>query len=416
MKILYDNLVKSATINSLTENPEYAFTALKDSRLSRVARTVDDANQAIDFDLGSIKDAEYCAITKHNISESATVKLQAFENNPLVDSRVLEYKFEDNVLDTSGNGNDGTPTDITYAAGVFGQAAVFNGTSSRIVYDFVDITYPVTTICFWFKMSSSAQQCMFDTRLTSGDGGEGYYNTAPLWKIDNLSGLRKISDYADGNWHFASIELLNIALKKLSIGASFASTFRITASIDEFRIHNRVLTQEEITGYYETNAPYPDYEIDMEFQGDWILSNFSESYRYWRLAIDDDNSDGYIQLGYAFLGTSLTMPGMNRSVIIPQKSNSVATKSMSGQLYGDRRLKYKSAEISCEAVTETERQEIRTFFDYVDVTLPFVLMIWEDDLNVEPPIYCSLTDELSWNKLDINGLLWSLSFKFEECF
>jgi len=245
MKILYDNLVNSATINILTENPEYAFTALKDSRLSRVARTVDDAGQYIDFTFSSAVKVDYFALTAHNISDTATVVLY-------------------------GNSSD-------------------------------DFTTPDFT-----------QALTVDT---------------------------------------------------------------------------------------------------------WIIGGFTEQeYQYWRVTIDDNNSDGYIQVGYVFLGTSLTMPGMNRSVIIPQKSNSVATKSMSGQLYGDRRLKYKAAEISCEAVTETERQKIRTFFDYVDVTIPFVLMIWEDDLDVEPPIYCSLTDELSWNKLDINGLLWSLSFKFEECF
>jgi len=44
---------------------------------------------------------------------------------------VSEYKFENNVLDTVGV-NNGTPTAITYEAGLVGQTGVFNGTSSFV--------------------------------------------------------------------------------------------------------------------------------------------------------------------------------------------------------------------------------------------------------------------------------------------
>jgi hypothetical protein len=44
------------------------------------------------------------------------------------------YAFEGNALDTSGNGNDGTATSVTYVAGKVGaQAAQFNGTSSYVL-------------------------------------------------------------------------------------------------------------------------------------------------------------------------------------------------------------------------------------------------------------------------------------------
>ena len=103
-------------------------------------------------------------------------------------------------------------------------------------------------------------------------------------------------------------------------------------------------------------------------------------------------------------------------MIIPNKSNSLAQKSTSGQLYGDRRLNYKSATVNFSGITETERQLIKTFWNTVDVVQPFILLIWEDDLDVEEPIYCSLTKELEWNKADVFGLLWTLSLEFEEVF
>jgi hypothetical protein len=248
MKILYNNLVNSATITSTTENPDYLFsTALVDSRLSRVGRTIDVTSQDVKFSFSSAVDVTYIAMTAYNLTSSATVKLQA--------------------------------------------------------------------------------------------------NTSDSWTT-------------------------------------------------------------------------PAYELTLTQFDTWCVGTFTkQTYRYWRLTIDDStNTDGYIEIGYVFLGEALTMPGMNRAMIIPQKTNSVSSKSISGQLYGDKRLNYKSAEIKCDVIEETERQLIKTFFDYVDVITPFVLLIWEDDLDVEEPIYCNLTEELSWNKLDINGLLWSLSMKFEECF
>ena len=44
---------------------------------------------------------------------------------------ISEYKFENNTLDTVGS-NNGTATAITYQAGLVGQTAVLNGTSSRV--------------------------------------------------------------------------------------------------------------------------------------------------------------------------------------------------------------------------------------------------------------------------------------------
>lgn len=248
MKILYDNHIFNATIDALTENQDYAFTtALIDTRLSKVGRTVDDSAQTIVFSFDAAVDVDYFLILNHNITLGATVKIQAHDSDSW-----------------------GSPS--------------------------VDETLTV---------------------------------------------------------------------------------------------------------------------------GDYIIIEFDEtqSYQYWRLYIDDaSNPDEYIQIAYCYLGEALDMPGMNRGMIIPRKSNSVSTKSMSGQLYGDVRLKYKAAEITFNNVDETERQAINDFFDTVDVIRPFVLLIWEDDLDVEPPIYCSLTKELEWNKLDIIGLLWSLVLSFEECF
>ena len=53
---------------------------------------------------------------------------------------VSYYNFNNNVDDSKGS-NDGTPTDITYVTGKSGQAADFNGSSSR-----VNLGVPITTV------------------------------------------------------------------------------------------------------------------------------------------------------------------------------------------------------------------------------------------------------------------------------
>lgn len=247
MIILYDNKVQDATISATVENPDYPFSAgLKDTRLSRIGRTIDTEDQAILFEFKADITSEYAVILKHNFTSSATVKLQA--------------------------------------------------------------------------------------------------NTSDDWTTPPL--------------------------------------------------------EEDFTAY-----------------GDSLVCKITGEYAFWRIFIDDPTSTATgLEIGYVFLGEALKMPGFNRGVIMPNKSNSISQKSTSGQLYGDRRLNYKSADVVFSGVTETERQEIKAFWNTVDVVQPFILMIWEDDLDVEEPIYCSLAKELEWNKLDIFGLLWSLNLSFEEVF
>jgi hypothetical protein len=50
----------------------------------------------------------------------------------LSDGLVGYYQFENNANDSSNSHNDGTSTNVTFGAGVIGNAAYFNGTNSLI--------------------------------------------------------------------------------------------------------------------------------------------------------------------------------------------------------------------------------------------------------------------------------------------
>jgi len=249
MKILYDNHVTDATITSYSENPDYDFdTALNDTRLSRVGRTVDDATQWIKLAFAAAVDVDYIMILAHNISSGATIKVQA--------------------------------------------------------------------------------------------------NATDVWTS-------------------------------------------------------------------------PSIDTAMTYNADYIYHAFSttESYKYWRFYVDDgSNTDGYIQNALIFLGPSLDMPGFNPDVIIPRKSNSEGSKSIGGQLYGDKKLQYKAATFKFPVVTDAEKKEIETFWEEVDLIIPFILLIWENNLDIEAPIYCNLTEEIEIVKDPNNGVLWTFPLSMEQCF
>ena len=157
----------------------------------------------------------------------------------------------------------------------------------------------------------------------------------------------------------------------------------------------------------------------------WAVAAFSatKTYQYWRITIADAaNPDTFIKIGYVFLGTVLTMPGMDISGIsIPKNSTSLAQESYAGQTYGDTRLKYRTASFNFSGVSTTDKVNLESFFYTVDIITPFILLVWENDLTIQSPIYCRLTDAnfagQNWQKEDSNGgYLWTIPMDIKEVF
>ena len=61
---------------------------------------------------------------------------------------VATYQFNNATTSIPSNTYPGTPSSITYAAGKFGNAAVFNGTSSRIQVG-LNIGVTQVSLSFW---------------------------------------------------------------------------------------------------------------------------------------------------------------------------------------------------------------------------------------------------------------------------
>jgi len=184
------------------------------------------------------------------------------------------YRLDGNALDESGNFN-GTPTSVTYGAGRFGQAGVFNGTSS-----YTDIPYSLTldksncAVSLWFKTSTSGFRTLFsllkEMYLTANMNASGGINAG-----DGIATISTPLTYIDGNWHhiivgkFAGILRVYIdgvlvisdtVTRACSTTAYYSSIggYRsvgaweqfFNGSIDQVRIFNRALTASEVQTLY----------------------------------------------------------------------------------------------------------------------------------------------------------------------
>ena len=149
----------------------------------------------------------------------------------------------------------------------------------------------------------------------------------------------------------------------------------------------------------------------------WTSQTTSIGFKYWRLTVDDPaNPDTYIQIADVFLGLGLTMPGMELGQKLGKRSNAVAKKSDSGQLFGLKKIRPTMAEFNFMEVTDANKVLVETFIDYVDLTECFYLLVWENSLDVQPPVYVSLVEIPEIERSTNYGLLWNFSMKCEECF
>jgi len=201
-------------------------------------------------------------------------------------------------------------------------------------------------------------------------------------------------------------------------GSDNGSSYTTIGTVAPIRVSNYL---EDENGDYlvdETGALCVTYDypsllaVDNDLRA---LSFTMTGYKYYRISITDTtNADGYLEIGKIFLGESLELPQMMPEMEIPTTTTSDTSSSLSGQRYGDRRAQLKTASIKCPSIDNDNRSNINMWFNTVDIIDPFWLIVWEDDLWAEYPIYCALTKGLQWKKLT-TGQDWSLEFEFLEC-
>jgi hypothetical protein len=91
--------------------------------------------------------------------------------NTELSSLISKYKFEDNANDSYGN-NNGTASNLSYVSGKFGNAADFNGTSSKILYPqaapFND-SNTILAISVWVKLDAASDEFVVMSASSTSD-------------------------------------------------------------------------------------------------------------------------------------------------------------------------------------------------------------------------------------------------------
>ena len=202
------------------------------------------------------------------------------------------------VVDSSGNSNDATPTNVTFGAdGKFSTAASFNGTSSSISLPNAIIQSRTTlSIQAWFQTATSG--IILGYQNTAAPSSAGDY--VPIFYIDSNGYLR--SEFWNGSvspitstvkvdddkWHqvviaaagnmqtvyldgkaigtlSGTIQQLNMTYSQLGNGKNqywpSAGNTYFTGEIDEVGIWNRALSASEVLELYRRGANRIEYQI-----------------------------------------------------------------------------------------------------------------------------------------------------------
>ncbi len=89
---------------------------------------------------------------------------------------IAHYKLNGDVLDASGNGHHGTPTDVSFVAGKIRQAASFNGSTSRVQLPASNAimlaSFPWTILVWWTnRQSTPSSERMIQFHRGASAGG-----------------------------------------------------------------------------------------------------------------------------------------------------------------------------------------------------------------------------------------------------
>lgn len=209
---------------------------------------------------------------------------------------------------------------------------------------------------------------------------------------------------------------LSVEEQYYTIDAGVGNT--ITADCAAIAAHNLSETATIKIMAHDTNSwGSPDLEETFTWREGNMMAFFSStSKRFWRFELDDpDNEDGYIHIGRLGLGSYLQMPYIEPGAQLPVLSTSQVSTSFGGQVYIDRGIRLLAPAFSLPIVSDAQRQAINAMFDEVENGKPLFLVVWEDSMEVEGPIYCRINQErLEYRKSAEAGLLWSLDLQFLE--
>jgi len=207
-----------------------------------------------------------------------------------------------------------------------------------------------------------------------------------------------------------------VASEYYTIDAGAGNT--ITADCAAIAAHNLTSgAMIKVMAHTSNDWGAPDLSVTFTWSAGIMMAFFAPTAkRFWRFDFADAaNPDGYLEIGRLGFGEYLQMPPIEPDAELPIMTTSEQLTSLSGQVYGDRRLTLLVPAFALPIVSEAQRQAIKEMFAEVHNLTPLFLVVWEDSLDVEPPLYCRINQEqLEFRKAEEAGVMWSLDLEFVE--
>ena len=232
---------------------------------------------------------------------------QAAPQNPLLTGLVAFWKL-DNVNDASGNGNNLTNTNASFAAGRIGNAAYFDGTAYLTKNDGLAVSGTDVSITGWFKNIGSDYE---DFLVGCGPADNAMYIVRVGGDLKTSVSENNSELYAggsgadDGEWHFfavtrtASVKKIWLdqtvatssssfgslnAFSPFALGSNWDNSYLLLDGyLDAVGLWNRALTDAEIAQLYnggagiETLSSTPSVTANISL---WTADSFDPVYHW----------------------------------------------------------------------------------------------------------------------------------------
>lgn len=194
---------------------------------------------------------------------------------------VGHWKLDGNFKDSSGNDNDGVPTDIEWIPTARGMKPHFNGSNSVINCDGKYLIFGTQmTVSAWINTDeSSAGYNAFLSKMRNGGsyegfelgvaGGKAYFHSGGIYS-NSVVGTSIVNDNVwhhligvyDGTTSFIFVDgiLENSATKDnlidstqvISIGRNYDYSLYIHAEVDDINLHTTALISDEVLDLYNS--------------------------------------------------------------------------------------------------------------------------------------------------------------------
>jgi len=207
----------------------------------------------------------------------------------------------------------------------------------------------------------------------------------------------------------------------MDLGSSLPVTDFIVAGNNVTSGYTTLLLEGNDTD--EWSSPSTSKNLDLYANGHFGTSGIDSTHRYWRVTVTD-NTVTNVQLGWMIMTSRLQLPGIDKRTDLEYYSNTDKKLSISRQLYADTNEVYFKGAFTFPMIydynyeiggkTICTREDILEFWYTNKGAIPFIMIVWENDLDKFPPVVGFIPDKKLKFRTDSEMGYYSMGFSFEE--